>query len=70
MPKHKNPDYKYDYVRVRKTITNPKLIRAIKELANDKLKTDEEICTDLITEGAAKAIEEKRKNSINGLKSF
>ena len=60
----------YNYVRIRKTYTNPKLVSAIQEMADDKLKTKEEVCTDLITEGASKYIHEKRKNSINVFKTF
>ena len=52
----------YNYIYVRKTITNPKLIREIKELGYDKSKTDLEICFDLISEGASKAIQDKRNN--------
>lgn len=54
----------YDYIRIRKTITNPKLIREIKEIATDRSLTDLETCILLIAEGAAKTIQDKRRNAL------
>lgn len=55
----------YNYIRIRKTITNAKLIREIKEIADDKSMTDLEVCNLLISEGAAKTIQDKRKNTLS-----
>lgn len=54
----------YAYIRIRKTITNAKLIREIKEIGEDKSLTDLEVCVLLIGEGASKAIYEKRKTNL------
>ena len=55
----------YNYIRIRKTITNAKLIREIKEIAEDKSLSDLEVCNLLIAEGASRTIIEKRKNTLS-----
>lgn len=59
MPTRK--DYNYNYIYYRKTFTNPKLIREIREIANDTSSTDMDTITRLICEGVSKAIANKKR---------
>jgi hypothetical protein len=55
-----------NYIRLNKTITHPRIIGGIKDLANELALSDEEACYHAIREVAEKQNKKKLQNSLYG----